>query len=112
MTDSQAPIRINLADADTVKCDNCGDERFEPVYFIKRLSPLISPTGKEEIIPIGPPITNPIFACYSCGFVNQQFIPGPLRSGARKESGETTDTPQATGENTSDENPSGLKIIK
>lgn len=72
--------RINLADADDVKCDKCGDTRFEPVYLIKKLSKIVSPTGKDELIPLGPPIVPPIFACYSCGWINDIFVPGPLKS--------------------------------
>ena len=73
-------MRINLADLSDIKCDSCGDVRFEPVYLMKRLSALLSPTGKEEIIPIGPPVAPPVFACYSCGHINLEFIPVPLRS--------------------------------
>lgn len=72
-------IRVNLADADDVKCDKCGDLRFEPVYLMKRLSPLLSPTGKSELIPIGMSPTPPIFACLACGHINEEFLPEPLR---------------------------------
>jgi len=72
--------RINISDAADVVCDECGDSRFEPVYLIKRLSPLISPTGKEEVIPLGPPLVPPIFACYRCGHINESFLHPSLRA--------------------------------
>jgi uncharacterized Zn finger protein len=77
--------RINLNDAQDVKCDKCGDFRFEPIYLIKKLSKLISPTGNEELIPLGPPLIPPIFACYACGHVNEEFIPAPLRFKKKQE---------------------------
>ena len=73
-------VKINLADLADIKCDKCGDVRFEPIYLMKRLSALLSPTGKEEIVPLGPPVAPPIFACYNCGHINEDFIPQPLRT--------------------------------
>lgn len=84
--ENNAPVqRVNLGDADDVTCDKCGDTRFEPVYLIKRLSKLLSPTGKEELIPLGPPVIPPIFACYACGWINDEFIPAPLRAARKAE---------------------------
>ena len=37
--------------------------------MMKRISPIISPTGKEAVVPIQ------TFACNACGFVNKQFLP-------------------------------------
>ena len=34
---------------------------------MKKLSPLISPTGQEAIIPVG------VFACEACGNINKEF---------------------------------------
>ena len=76
----EATMRIDLSSADDISCDKCGDLRFEPIYLIKRLSAIVSPTGKEEMIPLGPPICPPIFACLACGHVNEYFLPGPVRA--------------------------------
>ena len=38
-------------------------------YEIKKLSSLVSPTGKEQIVPI------PIFRCDDCGNINDEFLP-------------------------------------
>jgi hypothetical protein len=35
--------------------------------MLKKLSPLISPTGQEAIIPVM------VFGCDSCGHINKQF---------------------------------------
>lgn len=75
-------VRVNIAELEDVKCDECGDRRFEPVYLVKRMSPLHpAAQGEERLIPLGPPVVPPIFACYKCGHINESFLPVPLRSG-------------------------------
>lgn len=51
-----------------VICPNCGNKFFKEVYALKRISPIISPTGKEEIIPI------PMYACEKCGTIPQEYV--------------------------------------
>ena len=46
-----------------MKCDECGNYTFIQSFFLKRLSPIVSPTGQEAIIPIQ------AFACGNCGKV-------------------------------------------
>lgn len=76
-------VRVNLADSEDVVCDKCGDRRFEPVHLMKKLSPLISPSGKEEFIPIGVMTGfTTIWACYSCGHINDAFLPPAMRADA------------------------------
>ena len=68
----QATATINeshLAEAESVICDSCSNHTFVGVMMMKRISPIISPTGKEAIVPIQ------TFACNACGFVNKQFLP-------------------------------------
>ena len=52
-----------------VTCDECNGEKFRPVLFIRRLSPLASPDGQEHLIPVD------VFECTSCGHVNDRFNP-------------------------------------
>ena len=67
---SQVPITASqLAQAESVTCESCGNHTFTDVMMMKRISPIISPTGKEAVIPIQ------TFACNACGFVNKQFLP-------------------------------------
>lgn len=61
--------RIDLTNAQDVTCDSCGNYTFQEVVLMKRISALISPTGKEGIAPI------PVFACNACGNINKQFLP-------------------------------------
>ena len=67
---SQVPISASqLAQAESVVCESCGNHTFVGVMMMKRISPIISPTGKEAVVPIQ------TFACNACGFVNKEFLP-------------------------------------
>lgn len=80
----QPQLNVDLSKAEDVVCDKCGNYTFEQVMMMKRMSALLSPTGKEAIVPI------PTFACNACGHINKQFLPVLPRS-------ETpTDTPPPT----------------
>ena len=67
---SEVPITAShLAQAESIACEHCANQTFVTVMMMKRISPIISPTGKEAIVPIQ------TFACNACGFVNKQFLP-------------------------------------
>ena len=63
----QKQVQVDLNDAETMKCEDCGNSVFIPAFFLKRLSPLVSPTGQEALIPI---------QVYSCG--NRGKVPDKL----------------------------------
>lgn len=65
----QANINIKPEDLKNIECDACGGRFFREIQAFKRLSALISPTGKEQIIPI------PSFRCDDCGHINEEFMP-------------------------------------
>tara|TARA_R100001163_G_C5057444_1_gene193939 strand:+ start:434 stop:688 length:255 start_codon:yes stop_codon:yes gene_type:complete len=65
----QAQVKVDLKDAESVTCEKCGNHTFIETYFIKRLSALVSPTGKEALIPIQ------AFACGNCGHVSKMMTP-------------------------------------
>ncbi len=65
----QTNINVKLEDLSDVKCDECESQDFRPVMMMKRLSPLVSPSGKEQLVPIQ------VFRCDDCGHVNEVFIP-------------------------------------
>jgi uncharacterized Zn finger protein len=62
-------LNVDLSKADDVTCERCGNYTFEQVMLMKKMSALISPTGKEAIVPI------PTFACNACGHINKGFLP-------------------------------------
>ena len=62
-------INIKPEDLKDIVCEDCGGKFFRQVQAFKRLNALISPTGKEQIVPI------PVFRCDECGFINKEFRP-------------------------------------
>ena len=72
MDDQSSEVLITasqLAQAESVSCEHCANQTFVGVMMMKRISPIISPTGKEAVVPIQ------TFACNACGFVNKEFLP-------------------------------------
>ena len=57
----KANINVDLSDAETMICEECGNKVFLQGYIIKKISAIISPTGQEVIAPIQ------VFNCGSCG---------------------------------------------
>lgn len=66
---NQARMNVDLSNAIDVACEECGCRTFKEVAFVKKVSALVSPTGKEALVPVG------TFACSSCGHVNVEFDP-------------------------------------
>ncbi len=66
----QAEVKVDLTQADTVKCDDCGNYLFITAHVIKRLSAIISPTGQEALIPVQ------VYSCGNCGSVPKMFLEG------------------------------------
>ena len=67
MNDQQQQPQMNVDFDQTVglECDECKNETFKQVFYIRKLSALLSPTGEESLIPV------PTFACVKCGHVNK-----------------------------------------
>ena len=65
-----AEVKVDLNKADTIKCDDCGNYLFITSHVIKRLSPIISPTGQEALIPVQ------VYSCGNCGKVPKMFLEG------------------------------------
>ena len=58
------PININPEDTTGVACPQCQSEFFIPVYMLRKVSALLSPSGREETIQV------PVMACANCGQPN------------------------------------------
>ena len=56
-------VQVDLNEAETMLCEDCGNGVYIPSFFLKRLSPLMSPTGKEALVPIQ------VYSCGDCGKV-------------------------------------------
>ena len=62
-------LNVDLSSATDVVCEACGCRVFDAVALIKKVSALLSPTGKETHVPIQ------TFACKKCGNINKEFDP-------------------------------------
>jgi hypothetical protein len=75
----QPTIRLDLSGTPWIKCEG-GNMLWDSSMLFKKLSPLVSPSGKEELLPAE------IIICKKCGKVPQFFwekakeIPEDLRS--------------------------------
>ena len=63
-------VQVDLSEADTIKCDDCGNYLFITSHVIKRISPILSPPGQEAIVPIQ------VYSCGNCGAVPKIFLEG------------------------------------
>ena len=66
----QGQQQIDISKADTIQCEDCGNASFIPAFFLKKISALMSPTGKEAIVPIQ------VYSCGTCGVVPQKMLEG------------------------------------
>ena len=64
----EPPQQIEIGDTETIICEKCGNASFIQSFFLKRISPLVSPTGKEAIVPIQ------VFACGNCGTIPKNMM--------------------------------------
>ena len=62
-------MQVDLNQTTESVCEACGNDTFVQVYKMRKLSALLSPTGKPTMIPMQ------IFACAKCGHINPEFLP-------------------------------------
>ena len=62
-----ADVNVDLKKAETLGCKKCNHNVFLLTYIIKRISPIISPTGQEAVVPIQ------VYSCSSCGEILDMF---------------------------------------
>jgi hypothetical protein len=60
---------LDISSTTEIICENCGNNTFKPIFFIRKLSRFISPDGQDRIIPIDS------LACVKCNHVNKDFNP-------------------------------------
>ena len=70
MTNNQQPqMNIDFSQTTAEVCEKCENDTFVQVFKMRKLSALLSPAGKESMIPMQ------VFACAKCGHVNSGFLP-------------------------------------
>ena len=60
---------INFSQTAALSCEKCDNEVFQPAFLLRKVSALVSPTGKETVVPVQ------LFACIKCGHVNEDMYP-------------------------------------
>ena len=65
-----AQVRVDLKDAETIKCKSCNNYLFITSFILKRLSALVSPNGQEALIPVQ------VYSCGNCGAVPKKLLEG------------------------------------
>jgi|TARA_R100001126_G_C4806577_1_gene139663 hypothetical protein len=68
--DGQQQMNVDISQTTEMKCEKCGNNTFKQTMMLRKLSAIVSPNGKETIIPVG------VFACESCNHVNEEFANG------------------------------------
>ena len=69
MNNEQPQMNIDFSQTTPEVCEKCENDTFTQVYRMRKLSALLSPAGKESMIPIQ------VFACHKCGHINKGFLP-------------------------------------
>jgi len=64
----QANINLNPEDLEDVLCEKCENQMFEQIYLFKKLSAVLSPTGKDTFVPLQS------YKCTECGHINAEFL--------------------------------------
>ena len=64
----QGQQQLDISKADTIVCEECGNASFIQAFFLKKVSALVSPTGKEAIVPMQ------VFSCGNCGAIPKNMI--------------------------------------
>jgi DNA-directed RNA polymerase subunit RPC12/RpoP len=67
MNREQPGLQVDMSQTTAVICESCGHDTFIPAFKMRRMSALLSPHGKETMIPMQ------VFACAKCGHINNDF---------------------------------------
>lgn len=65
-------VNISLDKTTPLACEECSNETFIQVTFLRKVSKFIAGTDQDALIPI------PSFACLKCNHVNEEFQPKNL----------------------------------
>ena len=87
----QQEVQVDLTKADTIKCEACGNYLFITAHVIKRISPIMSPTGQEAMVPVQ------VYSCGNCGKVPKMFIEGAGLDGIEEPKQDSLSRPDLMG---------------
>ena len=78
---------LDLSSTTPIICENCGNETFKPIFFLRKISRFLTGEDKE----LGQSIVKAVrlavkdrvlpmdsLACVNCNHVNKEFNPNPI----------------------------------
>ena len=80
----QTQVKVDLKEAETIKCSDCNNYLWIQSFILKRLSALVSPNGQEALIPVQ------VYSCGNCGKVADGMLEG---SGIQEGNGSPSELP-------------------
>ena len=63
----QSQVRIGLDNTTAIVCENCKNDTFVDVYYMRKISKLLTGAADDQLSTI------PIPSCSKCGHINEQF---------------------------------------
>lgn len=74
MSQEQPRLNIDLTKTQEIVCDKCSGKVFQEGLMLRKASKFLAGTAQDALIPL------PVFSCASCGHVNEEFLPEPLKN--------------------------------
>ena len=66
--DNNVPqLRVGLESSTGISCNECGNDTFNEVVYLRKISKILTGTAEDALIPV------PTFACAKCSNVNKEF---------------------------------------
>jgi hypothetical protein len=62
-------MNVDITNLQDVSCEECGNNTFEQVYIVKKISKIVSPNGEEGLAPVE------VFECSECGTIPDELNP-------------------------------------
>lgn len=79
MKQEKVNINVNPSDTQPVVCEECGSDKFIPIFFLRKISKFITGEAEDSVMPIDS------LACLFCNHVNKQFKPFPNENKNKKD---------------------------
>jgi hypothetical protein len=70
----QIKLNIDLKKTTPITCEKCEHTVFQEGLMLRKANKFLTGTTTDAIIPL------PVFACASCGHVNNDFLPEALKN--------------------------------
>ena len=74
MEQEQIKLNISLDKTQEITCDECGHQVFQEGLMLRKASKFLTGTAQDALIPL------PVFNCSKCGYINEGFLPEPLKN--------------------------------